>query len=135
MDVSAINWVAAAVAALTNFALGGLWYSPVLFGKAWQKENKLSDEDLKKGNMARIFGFSFLWSLVMSFNLAMFLADEKTDAAWGMTAGFLAGFGWVAMAICIIGLFERRSTKYMLINAGYMVISFLLMGLILGAWR
>jgi len=98
------------------------------------KENGLSPDDLKKGT-ARIFGYSFLWSLVMAFNLAMFLNDSKTDTAWGTTAGFLAGFGWVSMSIFIIGLFERKSLRYMLINAGYMTTSFLLMGLILGAWR
>jgi len=135
MDISTINWLAVIVAAISNFGLGGLWYSPVLFGNAWQKENKLSDEDLKKGNPAKIFGFAFLWSFVMAFNLAMFLNDAKTDAVWGMMAGFLAGFGWIAMAVFIIGLFEQRSTRYMLINAGYMVVSFILMGLIIGAWR
>ena len=135
MDLSTINWMTVIAAAVSNFGLGGLWYSPLLFGKAWQKENRLSDEDLKKGQPAKIFGFSFLWSFVMAFNLAMFLNDPKTDAAWGVTAGFLAGFGWVAMAIFIIGLFERRSTRYLLINAGYMTASFLVMGLILGAWR
>ncbi|HOZ87342.1 MAG TPA: DUF1761 domain-containing protein [Bacteroidia bacterium] len=135
MDMSTINWMAVVAAAVLNFFLGGLWYSPVLFGKAWQKENQLSDETLKQGNMAGIFGFAFLWSFVMSFNLAMFLNDKDTDMSWGIAAGFLAGFGWVAAAIYIIGLFERRSTKYMLINSGYMIISFLLMGLIIGAWR
>lgn len=135
MDMSSINWVAVIVAAVLNFGLGGLWYSPMLFGKAWQAENKLSDEDLKRGNMAKIFGFSFLWSLVMSTNLGMFLADPKTDLSWCLTAGFLTGFGWVAMAIFTIGLFERKSIRYMLINAGYMTVSFTMMGLIIGAWR
>lgn len=135
MDISTINWLAVIAAATLNFFLGGLWYSPVLFGKAWQKENGLSDETLKNGSMARIFGFAFLWSFIMSFNLAMFLNDKATDVSWGVMAGFLAGFGWVAAAIFIVGLFERRSTRYMLINAGYMLVSFLLMGLILGAWR
>jgi hypothetical protein len=135
MDISTINWLAVLVAALSTFIIGGLWYSPLLFGKAWMKENNLTDEALKSTNMAKVFGFAFLWSLVMAFNLAMFLNDEKTDLSWGATAGFLAGFGWVAMAIFIIGLFERRSVKYMLINAGYMVVSFVIMGVILGAWR
>lgn len=135
MNMSTINWLAVCVAALANFGLGGLWYSPMLFGKTWQTENKLSNDDLTKGNTAKIFGLAFLWSLVMSFNLAMFLNDAKTDTAWGVTAGFLAGFGWIAMAIFIIGLFERKSTRYMLINAGYMTVSFVFMGFILGAWR
>ena len=53
----------------------------------------------------------------------------------GATAGFLAGFGWVALGLAMIALFERRSWKYIVINGGYMTVSFTVMGLILGAWR
>jgi hypothetical protein len=135
MNISTINWLAVIAAALSAFILGGLWYSPILFGKAWMRANKLTEEQVKGGNKGRIFGFAFLWSLVMSFNLAMYLNDKGTNLSWGAMAGFLAGFGWVAMAIFIIGLFERRSLAYMLINAGYMIISFIIMGAIIGAWR
>lgn len=135
MDFSTMNWFAVGVAAIVNFLIGGLWYSPVLFGKIWQRENKLTDEELRKGNLAKIFGFSFLCSLVMAANLAMFLAGPATDVVWGTIAGLLTGFGWVAMAIITIGLFERKSVRYMLINAGYMIVSFTLMGVIIGIWR
>ena len=130
-----LNWLAIGTAAFANFALGGLWYSPALFGKRWQKENNLTDEELKNSNQLRVFGFAFLWSAVMSVNLGFFLADKNTDISWGAIAGLLAGLGCVAMAIFIIGLFERKSTVYMLINAGYMIVSFVLMGIIIGAWR
>lgn len=134
MDISTLNWWAVLVAALANFMVGGVWYS-VLFAKAWMKANGFTEETLKQGNTARIFGLSFLWSVVMSFNLAMFLNDKNTDTAWGAAAGFLAGFGWVAMALFIIGLFERRKTSWMLINGGYATVSLVVMGVILGAWR
>ncbi|MEO8763624.1 MAG: DUF1761 domain-containing protein [Ginsengibacter sp.] len=134
MNISTINWMAVVAAAVSTFLLGGLWYSPVLFGKIWAKETGLQEEELKAG-MGKVFGFSLLWSLIMSFNLAMFLNDKNTTASWGAIAGLLAGFGWVAMAIFIIGLFERKSLRYMLINAGYMILSFIIMGIILGAWR
>lgn len=135
MDISTINWLAVIAAALSTFLLGGVWYSPALFGNAWMRENGFTEEELKKRNMARIFGFSFLWGLIMSVNLAMFLNDPATDLSWGASAGFLAGFGWVAMAIFVLGLFEGRSTRLMLINAGYFIVSFVIMGAILGAWR
>jgi hypothetical protein len=35
-------------------------------------------------------------------------------------AGFLAGFGWGAMGIAIVSLFERRPAAYALINGGYL---------------
>jgi hypothetical protein len=135
MDISTLNWLAIIVAALANFLVGGLWYSPLLFGKLWMKENNFTEEELRKGNMPKNFGLTFVFSFVMAFNLAMYLNDAGTTASWGAIAGFLAGFGWVAMAIFVIGQFERKSTKYMLIHAGYVTISFILMGLIIGAWR
>ena len=32
-----INYLAVLVAAVVAFVMGGLWYSPLLFGKAWAK--------------------------------------------------------------------------------------------------
>jgi hypothetical protein len=135
MSPEHINWLAVAAAAVSTFMLGGLWYSPVLFGRAWMAANGLTDADLGRGSMARIFGLSLLCSLLMAANLAMFLAAPDTTVAWGATAGFLAGFGWVGLGLAIIALFERRPWQYVAINGGYMTVAFVLMGLILGAWR
>jgi hypothetical protein len=71
----------------------------------------------------------------MAINLAMFLHDPKTDLTWGATAGFLAGFGWAAMGLGVVALFERRTLGYMLINGGYLTLALTLMGAILGGWR
>lgn len=130
-----INWLAVVAAAISTFVLGGLWYSPALFGRAWMSVNNLGKTELAKSNMGKIFGLSFVIALVMASNLAAFLAEPRTNASWGAAAGFLAGFGWVALGIATIALFERRSFKYVLINGGYMTVSFVVMGVIIGAWR
>jgi hypothetical protein len=135
MDFSTINYLAVIAAALSTFVLGGLWYSPALFGKAWMRANNFTSEELQTFSKARMFGWSFLFSLVMAFNLAMFLAEPRTDVTWGMTAGALAGLGWVAMAIAVVGLFENKSWTYILINGGYMTVAFIIMGAIIGGWR
>jgi hypothetical protein len=135
MDFSKINYFAVLAAALSTFVLGGLWYSPLLFGKVWMRLNNFSEEDLATFSKARMFGWSFVFALVMSLNLAMFLAAPGTNIGWGMAAGALAGFGWVAMAIAIIAVFENRSWSYIAINGGYMTVAFIVMGAILGAWR
>ncbi len=130
-----INYFAVLAAAVSTFILGGLWYSPLLFGKAWMRANNFTDADVQTFSKARMFGWSIIFSLVMALNLAMFLAAPDTNASWGMTAGALAGLGWVAMAIAVIGLFENRSWAYIAINGGYVTIAFTIMGLIIGAWR
>ena len=134
MDLSQINYAAVVVAALSAFVIGGIWYSPMLFAKAWMTENGFTEESLKGGNMAMIFGGSFVLSLIMSFNLAAFLGGTP-DLAWGITAGALAGIGWVSFSIGITYLFERKSMKLFLINAGYHAVTFMVMGAILGVWK
>ena len=64
-----INWLAMLVAALVPLAVGALWYSPLLFANVWMKTTGLTEEQLKKGNMALIFGLTFFFS----FMLAMIL--------------------------------------------------------------
>lgn len=135
MDFSTINYFAVLAAAVSTFVLGGLWYSPLLFGKAWMRTNNFTGSDVQTFSKARMFGWSFIFSLVMAVNLAMFLAGPHTNAIWGMTAGALAGLGWVAMAVAIIGVFENKSWIYIAINGGYMTMAFIIMGLIIGAWR
>lgn len=133
MDFSSLNWLAVFIAAILSFVVGGLWYSPLLFGKAWLKEMGFADEDMQ-GDMARIFGLSFVASLVIAINLAMFLGPDAS-LGWGLAAGALAGVGWVAMAIGIIYLFSRHSLKLYFIDAGYNVVTFTLMGGLLGLWQ
>lgn len=135
MDFSSINYFAVLAAALSTFVLGGLWYSPMLFGKAWMRANNFTDSDLQTFSKARMFGWSFVFSLMMALNLAMFLAGPTTNLKWGMAAGTLTGLGWVAMAIAIVGVFENKSWTYILINGGYMTLAFTIMGAIIGAWR
>jgi hypothetical protein len=130
-----INHLAVFVCAALNLALGALWYSPALFYKAWLSETKLSEEQLAKQNPAKTYGLAFLFSLIISYNLAFFLGDSATDAAWGATAGFLAGFGWSTLIFAIIALFEQKSWKYIFINSSFITVYFTLIGFVLGIWR
>src|SRR5688572_24405671 len=126
MDPSKVNYLGALVAALSTFLVGGLWYSPILFARPWMEANGLTDEDLKRGGMARIFGGSFVLALVSSVNLAFFLADGKPSLGWGIAAGALAGVGWVATSLGTTYLFERKPLKLYAIDAGYHVVTFML---------
>jgi hypothetical protein len=135
MNLEYFNLAAVIAAALATFVIGGLWYSPVLFGRAWMRENKFTDADVASNSKVRAFGGALVMSLVMSANLACFLADAKTTLVWGMIAGGLAGVGWAATAIATVALFEKKSWTYIAINGGYQIVSFITMGAILGAWR
>jgi len=121
-----VNYLAVVVAAVASFLLGGLWYSPALFGKAWQREAGISDEQLKQG-MAKVFSLSLVLSLIAALNFAFFLGP-RPSLLFGFAAGFSAGLCWVAASFGINYLFERRSLKLFLINGGYHTLQFAIIG-------
>ncbi|MCB1590743.1 MAG: DUF1761 domain-containing protein [Xanthomonadales bacterium] len=127
------NLLAVIVAGIASFILGGLWYSPMLFGKAWQREAGLSDEQLARGNMAMIFGTSFVLCVLAAWVFALFLGP-RPPVAFGLGAGFAAGAFWVASSFGVNYLFERKSLKLFAINGGYHTLQFTLIGLILALW-
>ena len=126
-----VNYLAVIAAAVATFLLGGLWYSPALFGKAWQREAGVTEERMKSANMTLIFGLTFVLSLVAAWVFALFLGP-RPPLALGLGAGFSAGLCWVAASFGINYLFERKSLKLWLINGGYHTLQFTLFGLIIG---
>jgi len=131
--VAQIHWLAVAVAAITGFPLGALWYGP-LFGGTWMAATGITAERAQQANKARIYGITLLLNLVIATSLAMFIGAQSALLD-GLFAGFMAGFTYVAAALGITYLFELRSLKLWAINAGYQVVFFSAMGAILGAWH
>ena len=126
-----MNYLAVIVAAVSSFMLGGLWYSPALFGKAWNAEN---GGEKPPGHPAKVFGVSFVFSLIAAACFAYWLGPAPAlDAA--LCAGALAGAGLVATSFGINYQFAQRSTKLWLIDGGYHTAQFLIFGLILGLWH
>ena len=124
-----VNWIAVLLCAVSSMLLGALWYSPLLFGRAWQRGAGLSDEALAGGNMALIYGPAFVLSLIAAALFALLVGHPHGLLPWigaGATAGALA-----AAAFGINYLFERRSVGQWLINGGYHLLQFTLFGLIL----
>jgi hypothetical protein len=134
MQMTSVNWLAISVAAISAFVLGGIWYSPALLGKAWMAENNFNVSDVQAGNKAKIFGWSFVLSLIIAVNLAMFLNSPEIGLTMGIVYGALTGL-WIFCGIAIVALFEHKSARYIFINGGYFLVALILMGAIIGAWK
>lgn len=159
------NPIAVVVAALSTFVVGFIWYNPKVFGTIWMQESGMTEEKAKKGNMLKIFGLTFIYSLIIAFlvapmvihqmgALAMIGGPAKLSEALpsyqnfmndyqdafrtfkhGALHGFMMGLLFVLPIIAINGLFEQKSWKYMLVTGGYWVISLTIMGAIICGWK
>lgn len=128
-----VNILAVIVAAASSFLVGGLWYSPKLFGTIWNRENGTDPKAREGSHPAKVFGVSLVFSLVAAFAFAWWLGPDPTigEAAF---RGLLAGLGMVAASFGINYQFANRSTLLWLVDGGYHTLQFVLFGVILGAW-
>ena len=163
MEQLPINPLAIIVAAIAALMIGFLWYNPKTFGNAWIKEAGMTEDKMKSGNMAVIFGLALLFATLLSVLLMQFTNHQW--GALGMVGGepavakesfnaFMADYGTayrtfkhgalhgllfgVFGALPIIGtnaLFERKNAKYIFINAGYWIVTLMVMGAILCGWK
>ena len=70
-----MNYLAVLVAAISSFMLGGLWYSPALFGRAWNAEN---GGEKPPGHPAKVFGIRNRGALKPGYHADLLLFDPTT---------------------------------------------------------
>jgi hypothetical protein len=84
--MSAVNIWAVLVAAVSSFALGGLWYSPVLFGKAWNREAGRGENPEKPQHPGRVFGVAFVFALIAACGFAYLLGPDPEPSEASTTS-------------------------------------------------
>jgi hypothetical protein len=128
-----INFLAVLTAAFSSFFLGGLWYSPMLFGAAWQRAAG-DGRKLGEGHPLKVFGLSFIFALVAALAYSI-LVPSASSAVAALSQGVLVGAGMVAACFGINYQFANRNTTMWLIDGGYHTVQFAIYGLIIGLWR
>jgi hypothetical protein len=127
-----ISIYAVLVAAVSSFLLGGLWYSRMLFGAAWQRAT--GEAKMPEGHPARVFGVSFAFALVAALAYAL-LFPAASSALAGLCEGALVGAGLVAASFGINYQFANRKLVMWLIDGGYHTVQFGIYGVIISLWR
>jgi len=124
------------IGTIAAFLLGMLWYT-ALFGKAWQAETKLTDEEANS-NMVMVHGLAFLMMFVLSngvnFIINMHTLEEQTFSH-GALHGAMAAAMFALPAVAINYLYQRKSLKLFLIDGAYLILYLALSGGIMAALK
>lgn len=141
MHMHSLNWLAILVAAISTMVLGFLWYSPLLFAKAWTREMGYDPNDKPKMDEMRksagpAYAGSLAASLLSAFTLALILHGMRAESLhFGIMASFHIWLGFVATVQFTGALFAKQSMKLFAINSGYQLLCYLVMGAILVLWK
>jgi hypothetical protein len=132
--VVGISWLAVIVAAVVKFLIGWGWYSPMLFGKQWQDLNRMTAADVQAGMVPALIAEA-VGDLIMAYVLARFVGHYGFGFGVGVLVGFMAWLGFVATVLANQIFYERKPQQLVVINGGYLLVSLVIMGAILGAWH
>jgi Protein of unknown function (DUF1761) len=142
------NYLAVLVAAIVMFVLGGLWYSPVLFVKKWMALQNRTEEQMRAeaaaANMPLLYTSAFVMALLTALVMAHLLGHfavavdpsvMQLNTGHGAMFGFVCWLGFAAPTSYATAIFSGQPKQLWLINTTYNLVSFVIAGAILGAWR
>lgn len=136
-----VNWIAVIASAVVYMAIGFVWYSDALFGKQYRKLMGVKDSDMKPGGdfMVKMMLLGTLSAVIMAYVLTHNIVFSGSYlGASGVVLGLMTGFwNWLGYQVVIFVngyLYEKKSIKLTFINAGYMLLALLVMGVIIAVW-
>lgn len=134
MDVLvSVNWLAVLVSMIVSMGIGSLWYSQMLFGDIWQKELKIKAKDMGGNDPTSAMVGAALLTVIQATTLAILIGGG--DVMEGLRLAALTSIGVVVAALGVQYCFEGRTLRLFAINAGYIVLSMVAAGAIIGAWH
>jgi len=133
-----VNWLALVIAALVPTVMGFIWYHKAVFGKTWMASIGMTEEQAQKANMPLVFGIALVMSFIVAFFFTNFNNGPGQEGEYdtfkhGALHGVLIALFIAMPVLATNGMFEQRSWKNILINIGYWVVTFAIMGGIVDA--
>ena len=128
-----INLVTAIAGGILGYFPGALWYSKAMFLRRWAREMGI-DMDAPpegKGHGPKI-AIGVVTSIVAAIVFELIVGPTP-----GLCHALLTGVaisGLIGSAFAIQYLFEERSLAFWVINAGYHLVQFTLIALVIGLW-
>jgi hypothetical protein len=137
---SGINPWAVLVASVATMIMGFLWYSPLLFARPWMRlmgydpDDKAKLAEMRQG-AGKLYSITFVATVVSAVVLAKIIdLTSVVTILYGMKVGFGIWLGFVATVQLTSALFTKQPTKLFLINTGYQLVCYVVMGAILAKW-
>ena len=125
-------------AAVAAWLIGALWYSPVMFAKAWVAAHNYTAEQVAAMRVmqGKVIGMTLVAMILMAAVLQIFLRHLGADSpADGMKWAFHAWLGFAVPLGYIAHLYSHKRIAAWLIDLGYQLVYLLVMGAILGTWH
>jgi hypothetical protein len=133
IDLSSLNYLAIIVAAVIYFIFGAVWYGAIVNKPFVKYRGDIPPEE--QGTPLEYF-LTFVCDLAAAFVLAIVLRlAGATTLEHGVLTGLAMAAGFVLSSTFVFGVFHGVRKELWVIETGYVVIAFAVMGALLALWR
>lgn len=133
-----LNWLAVLVAGVAYFALGAVWYQPMVLGRAWMRAIGMDPSSVAPGQNAPAYAVTLMGYLVAAVAMAMLARATGSDTlADGLILGLVVGIGFKAAIFLATAPFDvNRPQPWTLaiLNSAYHVIGLVIVAVIVSVW-
>lgn len=138
IDLGSLNYLAVIVGVIINQAIGAAWYG--IWGRPWMAEVGITQEDMQEMRGTARQWYPYVVAIVGAFVFIIALAVliqglGGDDAVDGLVVGLLAAVGFILTSNATNYSFEGRSLRLFLINNGYPLIAYAVIGILLAVWQ
>lgn len=134
-----LNWLAVIVATIIYFAIGAVWFTPMLFARPWQRALGWDPGRTPPAMGPAIYAVPALLYLVASIATAM-LADAtgSTTFGSGIVLGLVVGVGYALVINANDAVFDpnkKEPLTWFVITGAYNLLGLLIVAVLVSVWR
>ena len=134
-----LNYWAVIVATAIGMIVGSLWYSPLLFAEPWLRLIGKTMETLREEGHGTVLPMvvAVIGAFVTSYVLALAInaSSDSPGLVDGIVVGAVLWAGLVGVQNLMGFLFSGRPIRLWILDSGNQLVTFVLMGLVIGLWR
>jgi hypothetical protein len=139
LDLGQLNWLAVIVAAVVYFVIGAAWFAPAVFGRPWMAAIGFYESRPRPEMNPMSYAGPATFYLIASIATGLLAAATGTDTLGeGAILGLVVGVGYALVVTATDAVFDPNKPRpwtWFAISGAYHVVSLVIVGMIIGAWR
>jgi hypothetical protein len=134
-----INWLAVIVGALVYFALGAVWFTPMLFARPWQRAIGWDESRTPPEMNPMSYALPALLYVIGAIATAMLAVATASDSfGEGLLLGLVIGVGYALTLTAVEAIFDPNKPQpwiWFAISGSYHLLGFVIVAVLVSAWR
>jgi len=134
-----LNWLAVIVGTIIYFAIGAVWFTPMLFGRPWQRALGWDPAQTAPQMSPLTYAVPAILYLASAIATAMLAAATgSTTLGSGLVLGLVVGVGYALVINANDAIFDpnkRQPLTWFVITGAYNLLGLLIVAVLVSIWH